>query len=332
MPPRKEDLTRRAGADDAGRRLDKVLRRMFPSLGLSDIYGRLRKRTIRVNGARAEPACRLAEGDLISFPAELLTGGEDSTPPSEPIGSRNGSGLGGILVLETRDLLFLNKPRGLLSHGPGGLDELVEAAMRDRIGMSLSFRPGPLHRLDRNTSGLITFPRTAEGSRAFSMMLRSRRIRKRYLALLDGVLDRELLWEDRLVRDDRTRTSHAGAEAERSPDEAARGRRAVSRIVPLIGSQGLCLAMIEIQTGLTHQIRAQASLHGRPLAGDRKYGGSRHASGFLLHAHSMEFSEPPFDDVPRRVIASLPSEASERLASIFGPNEVEKAQSLALMS
>ncbi len=328
MGSRTESLTRRAGADDSGRRLDKVLRRMFPGLGLSDLYGRLRKRTIRVNGKAADPAYRLIEGDIVSYPSELETGEKDTGRAADPKVAQQD--LGELLVLESENLLFLNKPRGLLSHGRGGLDEIVESAMRERVESSLSFRPGPLHRLDRNTSGLIVFPRTAEGGRVFSRLLRDRQVRKRYMALLDGSVESPEVWEDILVRDVASKRSFSNLDENSGP--SLLGRRAITRIVPLARGSGLTLAMLEIQTGLTHQIRAQASIHGNPLAGDSKYGGSTRVDGFVLHALAIDFPEPPFNDVPTRLIAELRPWALLRLNAAFGPNIIEKAIVLACES
>jgi len=76
---------------------------------------------------------------------------------------------------------------------------------------------------------------------------------------------------------------------------------------------------------LTHQIGVRASSRGLPLAGDVKYGGRRSAQGYLLHAWLLDFAEPPFEDIPRRVIAEIPTEAMSRLSSLFGREAVEEA-------
>jgi 23S rRNA-/tRNA-specific pseudouridylate synthase len=87
----------------------------------------------------------------------------------------------------------------------------------------------------------------------------------------------------------------------------------------------MTLALVELGTGLTHQIRVQASSRGMPLAGDAKYGGSRFRGGYFLHALRLEFPEPPFPDLPGRVLAPLPPGAAERLGSLFGREALEAA-------
>ncbi len=310
-----------AGADDAGRRLDKTLRSVLPKLGLSDIYASLRRGTIKVNGLRASPDLRLSEGDRISIVPSVFERGTKNCPESRSTDIETTSFLPEeFVILRTEHLLFLNKPRGLLSHGPGSLEEMVRSA-RPRLGSdSLGFRPGPLHRLDRNSSGIITFPVTASGARVFSAVLRDRRVRKLYLALLDGRLSRPAEWHDRITRDSTTFKSAVSED----------GAEAWASAFPLLTAKDRSLVLIELHTGLTHQIRVQASSRGLPLSGDVKYGGRRIEGGYFLHAAVLEFLEQPFPDVPSRVTATPSEEACTRLWSIFGRNELEEALNTAL--
>ena len=241
--------------------------------------------------------------------------------PAEAQGKREDKGasihdeleaLADILILATRDLLFINKPRGELSQGSAGLEGRVRAALASRSASSLSFVPGPLHRLDRNTTGILTFPRSAAGARAFSALIRERRLRKRYIALADGEAAGSGEWRDKLIRDAEARTSfvsEAGAEASAS-------------MTPLIVRGGRSLLLVELHSGLTHQIRVQASSRGLALSGDSKYGGRPFRGGYILHALSLEFPEPPFPDTPPLVCAPLPAEAFSRLAALFGESEL----------
>jgi len=307
-----------AGPDDAGRRLDKVLRSALPGLGLSEIYGALRRGAITVNDERAAPERRLSEGDRIGLPASARSRGAASSAEERP--SHEGTGLESVrdlIVAETEHLLFINKPRGLLSHGPGSVEERMRAALARRSAASLSFSPGPLHRLDRNTSGIMAFPATAVGARAFAELQRERRLRKLYVALLDGELGAPAEWRDRITRDEDSRTSAVSAE----------GDEAFALASPLMAAGGKSLALVELRTGLTHQIRVQSSSRGLPLSGDLKYGGRPSRGGYLLHAMSIEFPEPPFPDLPRRIVAPLPADALGRLGALFGSVAVEEALS-----
>jgi 23S rRNA pseudouridine955/2504/2580 synthase len=312
----------RAGPDDGGRRLDRILRALLPGLPLSAIYGALRRGRIRVNGKRARPEARLQEGDLIAVEEELF--GPGGLPRGHE--AEEGAAAAARLRLEAwiacegRDLLFINKPVGMSAHGEGGLDLLVREALAERMGGSLAFSPGPLHRLDRNTSGLITFPKSMAGAQAFTELLRAGGLRKRYLALLEGRLDGAERWEDRIVRDEESRVSRVDPE----------GSPALALARPLLQSAAATLALVELRTGLTHQIRVQASSRGLPLVGDVKYGGRRSAQGYLLHAWLLDFAEPPFPDIPGRVSAELPPEARTRLAGLFGREALEEALRLEL--
>lgn len=317
MPGRQDFVELAAGPDDAGRRLDKVLRSLLGEAPLSAVYSSLRHRRILVNGKPAEASLRLAPGDRISLDPALLPA---RAGPGLPPAAAGGPSLSGLIVLETEDLLFLNKPRGMLVHGKDSLEELVRAYLGERSRGSLSFKPGPLHRLDRNTSGLVAFPRSAAGARAFAELLRSRRIEKRYLALLEGSLGSPAVWEDLLERDGERGISSAGSS----------GRPARSRALPLAEAGGLSLALVELGTGLTHQIRAQAAARGLALAGDAKYGGRPLPGGYLLHALALRFPEPPFPDLPREVSAPLPPRARARLEAIFGAEATGRALEAAL--
>jgi len=301
-----------AGPDDGERRFDRLVRRLLPAISLPEIYKAIRTGAVRMGGRKASPSTRVSIADTIEIAEELL-GAESvfSRPAPDSRGLANPDP--GLFLLETENLLFAAKPRGMLTHGAGGLDGLVRERYRDSIAASLSFVPGPLHRLDRNTSGVVACSRTIEGARVFSAMLREGRLGKRYLALLRGALEEPGEWIDLLGRDRENRLSSVV-----SAEKAVRGRPAETRFIPLVAAKDATLALVTIGTGQTHQIRAQAAWHGHPLVGDAKYGGGASSAGYLLHAWRLEFPEPPFRDVPARVEAPLPIEASPLLDGFFG--------------
>lgn len=274
-----KSIERPVGRDDIDRRLDRVLRKSLPQRSLGDLYKALRKKLILVNRHKVSPDYRIQEGDIILFKGILA--GEVESDLEE--GRMEGANiLRNIEILwEDRDLFIVNKPRGRLVHGENGLDEEVRAYLEPSLPPSLSFQPGPLHRLDRNTSGILVFSRSLIGARLFTEGLQKGHFVKLYLALLDGALREEQIWEERLHR-----------EGGITRIDQTRGVPAKTAVFPLAHSPHHTLAVMRLYTGRTHQIRAHAAHHRHPLTGDKKYGG-RLAGGYHLHAwRLLDNSEP----------------------------------------
>jgi 23S rRNA pseudouridine955/2504/2580 synthase len=306
-----------AGPDDAGRRLDRLLRKALPSLPLSAIHRLLRKRRVLLDGKPAEASARVSEGAIITV-------SPDTSPPETALAAKPRQSSGTwhpahvALTLESilwqgNGLLILNKPAGLPTHGKDSLETWTRAFLADKLLPSLSFKSGPLHRLDTPTSGVIVFSTSLEGARYFSALIRERRVRKRYLALLDGRLDKPARWEDALFRDKAAKKTLV-VETGVCPD--AKLLRAETAVYPLALNADCSLVMVEISTGKTHQIRAQAAFHGYPLLGDQKYGGSARVGGLLLHAYSLEFPTP--DGEPLVIKAPPPRAFYQYVSARFG--------------
>ena len=299
------------GRDDVGRRLDRVVRRLLPSAPLSRIFQAIRTGEIQVGGRVAAGAYRVREGDVIRVRAELAE--ESAVQAIRPPTDAPPDWLLSAILLENEHLLVLNKPRGLLVHGEGSVEQAVRAYLAPRLPASLSFVPGPLHRLDRNTSGLLAFGKSLSGARLFSELLRQGAIGKLYLGLLEGALAERAEWEDTLIRTSR----------DASTRQSAGGANARTTAVPLLRGGRLTLAAIQIATGFTHQIRAQAQIHGYPLAGDRKYGGSPRPGGYLLHAWILEL--PAHNDLLgfTRIVAAPPPRTVALLRDELGEGPVD---------
>jgi 23S rRNA pseudouridine955/2504/2580 synthase len=308
------------GNDDAGRRLDRIVRAALPDFSLSLIHRLLRQGRVLVNGRAAQGADRVPAGAVITINA-LPPVSRPAPPASPPPAGGRFLELPPILW-QGDGLLILNKPAGLAVHGPESLDTLVQAYLAGRLPPSLSFRPGPLHRLDKPSSGVIVFSTGLEGARRFSALMREGRLRKQYLAIVEGRIERSEIWHDELVRDNaRRKTFAAGPEAAAAGGE--KFRSAVTRARPLAANAGYTLLLAEIGTGRTHQIRAQAAAHGHPLAGDVKYGGrggTRRGGEWFLHAWKLEREEPAQDESVRllAVTAPPPPAFQQRIRELFG--------------
>ncbi len=276
------------GSDDAGRRLDVVARKLLSDLPLARLLKAIRQGDVRVNGLKATPERRLDAGEELSVWAPLVQqkapvpGSSKALPPE----------FFSWILNESPDLLVLNKPSGLLVH-PGDhrgqrkpsteltLAEVVKLWWQGRFATSLSFQPGPLHRLDRNTSGILVFSLTLRGARQFSKWMTEHHVQKTYFTLLSGELRQETLCTLPLVRQDQERSTRV---AETKLGE--NGLSAQTRFIPLTQHRGLTLAKVMIDGGRTHQIRAHAAALGYPLRGDTKYGAPQ-AGPWWLHAYSL---------------------------------------------
>ncbi|GHV16025.1 pseudouridine synthase [Spirochaetia bacterium] len=327
-----------AGADDDGRRLDRILRKALPGLPLSLVHRLLRKGRVLVDGVRAGGDLRVRAGAVIRVRGMADGGFGEIGLHDGKVSADSGTGSAGNarqiavtdipaldILFEGAGLLILNKPVGVAVHGENSLEEQVREYLAGKLERSLSFKPGPLHRLDKPTSGVIVFSRSLEGARFFSGLLRERRIRKWYLALLDGSIQKQQTWEDRLVRDTRQEKTFPSL-----GDEPGKPGR--TTVTPLTDTGSYTLARLEIHTGRTHQIRAQAAIHGHPLAGDRKYGGSFLSGGLLLHAEILEFPEiselvgTEMEKLAgKRITAPVPAAFQGKIRSLFGENAVNSS-------
>jgi 23S rRNA pseudouridine955/2504/2580 synthase len=348
------------GEHDEGRRLDRILRRLLGDVSLGRIYTLIRKGGIRVSGKRRAASYRIERGDILELPEEIapahaVARGDVGTPGAPNAGGRIPPELADRVIYENEHILAVDKPAGMPVHGEDGLLAALRPYLEGGARKSISFRPGPIHRLDRNTSGLMLFPRSLRGSQRASELLRAGRLVKGYLAVLSGRLSAIEVWEDTLERDrsrNVTRVTHVapggqagaaprgGADKTAETGDAARHARSVA--APLYrgasgtgGDAGVTLALIRIETGRTHQIRAQAEAHGYPLIGDTKYGGHRGREGgaagpadvYFLHA-AVLINRDPDQIFPEAVICAPPrGERRRALATRLGvsPTEGERA-------
>jgi 23S rRNA pseudouridine955/2504/2580 synthase len=291
--------------DDHDRRIDRIIRRVLPETNLSQIYRLIRQGKTRLNGRRVKPSVRVKEGDRITIKAA-----SEQPPPVPASGAAGRSdGIKEIILFENRNLLVLNKPRGFPVHGPGSIDSTVRNYLSAGLPPSLSFRPGPVHRLDRNTTGVLIFSKSLLGARRLSRILRERKIDKYYITILDGEFGGEEAWHDRLTRNHHKRKTY---------EDPEHGRSAVTHVFPLMVEKGISLILIHIETGRTHQIRAQAALHHHPLTGDSKYRGSSLIPFYFLHAAAVRIVESDFDLGFRAVTAPLPLDSSTVISTLFG--------------
>ena len=305
--------------DDEGRRADKIFRTVLGKMPLSRIYKEIRSGFLRINGKKTNEDAKVSEGDTVDIAQVLIEfAGEDKPAPQAH--GINRETFRKRIVFEDNDILVINKKKGELVHSDSSskrftpLDQLVREYLKPEGRTSISFSPGPLHRLDRNTSGLVAFGKTASGARDFSSALQHRDTRKCYIALLDGELDRKHIWKDKIIRNEDKNISEA------LPATSPEGDEAVTIAAPFFVSGRKTLAQVEIKTGRTHQIRCQSSYHKYPLTGDAKYHGSHNAEGYCLHSCCIIAGE--------KVITAMPSQEFMEQAALCmhcPPSQIKSA-------
>ena len=277
------------GENDKNRRLDRILRKALPGCPLPLIHRLIRQKQVLINGKPGKAQDRLNCGDKILIPSlndihkniNSQYGKKKYNDVLNP-GSRKRKNLKTLSVIwEGRGLLAVNKPAGLSVHGKNSLDTMVLSYLADKLPPSLSFKPGPLHRLDKPSSGIVVFSSSLEGGRLFSSLLHERKIKKTYLVITEGIIEKDKLWQDDLFRDKEKKKTFINVKSDNHMI-----KNAITKITPLAVSKAYSLIKAEIETGRTHQIRAQAAFHGHPLAGDVKYGGRRIIRNFELEIRS----------------------------------------------
>lgn len=268
-------------ADRAGERLDSFLARRCPELSRSQARRLIEEGLVRVAGRPCRPAQRVVGGAEISVCIPPPTEAE-LRPEAIPV----------TTVYQDANIIVVDKPAGLTvhpapGHPRGTLVNALLAACPDLGGIAGTLRPGIVHRLDKDTSGLMVVAKNDRAQRALSQQLKDRRVHKAYLALVHGVPQpKEGLIEAPIGRHPRNRKKMAvvagGREAStryRVREELQHGRYALLEVEPI--------------TGRTHQIRVHMADIGHPIVGDGVYGRrGDEAPRQFLHAWRLGFAMP----------------------------------------
>jgi 23S rRNA pseudouridine955/2504/2580 synthase len=272
--------TLRVTEDEEGMRLDRWFKRRVPSLSLSHLNKIVRTGQVRVDGARVKTAFRLSQGQNVRVPPLNL----DAAPPErafEPSDS-DARAIRDMILFEDRDLMVLNKPFGLAVQGGSGTKVHIDGMLAS-LPNERGDRPVLVHRLDRDTSGVLLVARTRKMAADLGEIFRSRQARKTYWALVEGVPRPEQgrislylakgegmgdargpkAGGDPTIREKMRVARHGEEDAQHSVTYYATVDRLVSRLA--------WLSMKPI-TGRTHQLRAHAEAIGHPIIGDPKYG------------------------------------------------------------
>ena len=276
-------------ADREGQRLDNFLLGQLKGAPRSLVYKLVRSGQVRVNGGRAKAERKLEPGDEVRIPPVSLNDPEDKAPPPNGFLAR----MEAAIVFEDARLLVLDKPTGVASHGGSGISHGAIETMRVlRPQHNLEL----VHRLDRDTSGLLIMAKKRSALTELQALMREEGgtgIRKRYLTLLMGRMPDGTMSVDAPL--------HIGLRqgGERHVQVNAIGKPSLSHFKVLERRGGHSYCEVRIETGRTHQIRVHAQHIGHAVAGDDKYGDAavnkrlREQVGLkrlFLHAASLEFA------------------------------------------
>ncbi len=274
-----------AGERDAGKRLDAFLHERLPEFSRSRLQSWIKQERVLVEGAPARPSHVLRGTESIAVnPADLTPlKAEAEDLPLE-------------ILYEDRDVIVVNKAAGMVVHAGAGHSRgtLVNALLQHFGPLSSvngDLRPGIVHRLDRETSGVLVIARTDQAHQALARQFHDREVEKTYLALVHGRIKQPHGRIDTPISRDPVRRI-------RMTTKLAAGRQALTEYRVLEEFERFSYLGVRIGTGRTHQIRVHlASLH-HPIVGDRVYGAPQRVEGlpalgrFFLHAHRLRFRLP----------------------------------------
>jgi len=297
------------GVDD-GTRLDRFIRRQHAGINQGRIEKLLRSGAIRVDGAKAKSSTRLAQGQTVVMPEQI------SVQESKP---KPGSIDDPMLIKQIREAeisrgdgwIAINKPSGLATQGGAGTLRHVDGALQQAFPGGE--RPRLVHRLDRDTSGVLLVATTLAASRALAMGFQQHQHQKTYLALVLGVP------KLRAGMIDAPLAKHGKPGHEKMAVDQIRGKsaRTAYRVLETMGRAVSLIAMQPL-TGRTHQLRAHMAHLGHPILGDGKYGGSdafpnEGVTRLCLHAAHLVLESG------ETVTASIPKDLAA-IFKIFGLN------------
>lgn len=305
--------------NESGQRLDKYLQKYLREASRGFLYKMLRKKNIKLNGAKASGAEILREGDQVAiyFAEETLQ--KFCGPATEvtyPVADLS-------VVYEDDHVALLNKPVGMLSQKAKKDDTtLVEYFLgylqkTNQWQSGGAFTPGICNRLDRNTSGLVIGGKSLAGLQKMSQLLKERRIDKYYQTIIEGVMKEPAVVRGYLSKD--TSENRVTVFDTDGPDRTY----IETAYEPLQNNGSYTLLRVKLITGKTHQIRSHLASIGHPLMCDVKYGGRKQEGqkSFFLHAEEIVFPamEEPFTELGGQAFtAPLPPRFGNMIERLFG--------------
>lgn len=266
------------------KRLDVYLQEVYPKYSRSRLQEWIKKGRVKVNGKEAKASLVLKGGEEIDVePMELKA--LKAKPEDLPL----------EILYEDNDVVAVNKAAGMTVHAGAGTEEgtLVNALLyrfKQLSQLGGDLRPGIVHRLDKLTSGVILVAKNDVAHRKLQEQFSGRTVEKTYIALVEGVMEKDTGTVNRPISRDPWKPVRMTAVRREDPEE---GREAITHWKVLKRYAKHTLVEVKIGTGRTHQIRVHLGSLGHKVAGDTLYGARAHDSGrFFLHAWRIRFDQP----------------------------------------
>ena len=305
---------RKVASGEADMRLDRWFRLHFPEIGHGRLQKLLRTGQVRIDGRRAKAGARLAAGAEVRIPPlGAAPSAEESRPPRKPDrpSDADAAFIRSRVLYRDDHVIALDKPPGLAVQGGTGTRRHIDA-MLEALRFGAPETPRLVHRLDRDTSGVLLLARSRAVAAALGKAFRGRAAHKLYWAIVVG------LPEPRSGRIDLPVAKLPGRAGERMAVDEEEGQRA-STLYRVMDAAGRRLAWVALspETGRTHQLRVHCAARGWPILGDGKYGGpaafvTGQGISRKLHLHARALSLPhPATGAPLIVRAPLPGHMKE---------------------
>lgn len=269
------------GKEDSGKRLDKYLNVVFPDFSRTKIQEIIKKKNVMVNGKVEKASSKVYENYVVDITLEDAEP-MDILPENIPLN----------VVYEDNDVIVINKPSGLIVHPSAGIYQgtLVNALLyhcKDLSGINGIQRPGIVHRIDKETSGLLMVAKNDKAHQSLSEQLQEHTVIRRYWALVHGVIPHDYgRIEAPIGRDKNDRKKMCCTDKN--------SKEAITNFKVLERYEDMTLVECRLETGRTHQIRVHMSYIGYPVYGDPQYGLRKDDTthGQYLHAKILGFIHP----------------------------------------